>query len=717
MSANITVGTKVFGASVMAGVGATCVGCVAWLAPKLGFEDGASLAIWAGLLAGVTIAASGTVVAKLVAKAIHDVLGEAAHLRDAVRAGKLAERADVDHIDGEFKPIVVAFNETLAAFDGPFQKTSVALERFSRGDLPEKMTEPFPGDFDRQRQALNALIDVVIMRNEDLKGLLAAAGAGRLDVRADVTRYPGYNGKMIGGINQLLDAIVKPVEVAAERVALVAAGEAAPPIEQDFQGRFGELKRNLNRLIEVVDQRNRDLDLLIRAATEGRLEVRADAERYTGKNGQLIRGVNAMLDAVMQPVRRAEGAVDQLARGEIPKPFGEAWPGEFDALRKNLNRCAASVSDLVEQVGVAMAAGQLGRLEQRVDPARCAGAYADVLKGVNGMFDAMAAPVVEAVGVLGRYADRDLTPRMAGDYAGEYQRLQQVVNATGDALDAALGQVVSAVAQMTGASAQIASSSQAVAAGASTQAAALGQTSASLASVAEMAKRTSEHARQANALTRAAQAAAELGEGAVAQMTGAMAKIRASAEGTSQIIRDINDIAFQTNLLALNAAVEAARAGEAGRGFAVVAEEVRSLALRSKEAAQKTEALIKESVSQAGEGEGVARTVATGLGEILGGVTKVTAIVSEIGGEADAQARGAEQVQRAVADMDQVTQQNAASAEQSSSAAAELASQSDHLAAMVGGFKLAGAPARIAPARSPRRLAAAVPRSGGAARR
>jgi methyl-accepting chemotaxis protein len=714
MSANITVGTKVLGASVMAGVGAAAVGCVAWLAPKLGLEHGATLAVWAGVLGGLVIAASGIVVASLVGRAIHDVLGEAAHLRDAVRTGRLSERADVDHIDGEFRPIVVAFNETLAAFDGPFQTTSVGLERFSRGDLPEKMTEPFPGDFDRQRQALNALIDVVLMRNEDLKALLAAAAEGRLDKRAEVARYPGYNGKMIGGINQLLDAIVKPVEVAAERVASIAAGEVTARIEQDFQGRFGELKQNVNRLIEVVEQRNRDLDLLIRAATEGRLEVRADAEKYGGKNGALIRGVNAMLDAITTPVRRAEAVVDQLARGETPPPLAEAWQGEFDALRQNLNRCAASVAGLVEQVGVAMGAGQLGRLEARVDPSRCQGAYADVLTGVNGMFDAMAAPVVEAVEVLGKYADRDLTPRMSGQYGGEYQRLREVVNATGDALEAALGQVVGAVEQMTSASAQIASSSQAVASGASSQAASLGETSASLASVAEMSKRTSEHARQADVLTRAAQGAAEQGEGAVAQMTGAMAKIRASAEGTSQIIRDINDIAFQTNLLALNAAVEAARAGEAGRGFAVVAEEVRSLALRSKEAATKTEALIRESVTQAGEGEAVARTVATGLAEILAGVSKVTTIVSEIGGEADAQARGAEQVQKAVADMDQVTQQNAASAEQSSSAAAELASQSDQLAAMVAAFKLAGAAPRLAPAGGVRRL---QPRSGSAARR
>ena len=111
---------------------------------------------------------------------------------------------------------------------------------------------------------------------------------------------------------------------------------------------------------------------------------------------------------------------------------------------------------------------------------------------------------------------------------------------------------------------------------------------------------------------------------AMAEMGGAMDKIRASAEGTSQIIKDINEIAFQTNLLALNAAVEAARAGEAGRGFAVVAEEVRSLALRSKEAANKTEALIQESVRQTGEGASTAKLVGEKLTEISGIVGKVS---------------------------------------------------------------------------------------------
>jgi methyl-accepting chemotaxis protein len=176
-----------------------------------------------------------------------------------------------------------------------------------------------------------------------------------------------------------------------------------------------------------------------------------------------------------------------------------------------------------------------------------------------------------------------------------------------------------------------------------------------------------------------------------------MGRIQASAEGTSQIIKDINEIAFQTNLLALNAAVEAARAGEAGRGFAVVAEEVRSLALRSKEAANKTEVLIRQSVRDAGEGAATAREVGDKLADIAGGISRVTEIVVEIAETAREQAAGIEQVNVAVGHMNTVTQQNAAASEESSSTAQELSAQSAELEALVTTFQLgagAGAPPR-----------------------
>jgi methyl-accepting chemotaxis protein len=171
-------------------------------------------------------------------------------------------------------------------------------------------------------------------------------------------------------------------------------------------------------------------------------------------------------------------------------------------------------------------------------------------------------------------------------------------------------------------------------------------------------------------------------------MAAAMDRIRASAQGTSEIIKVINEIAFQTNLLALNAAVEAQRAGEAGRGFAVVADEVRSLALRSKEAARQTEDLIRQSVREATAGAATSKHVSDKLGQIATAVIEVTDIVGGIAGAARRQAGGIRELQGAVAQIDSVTQQNAANSEESSATAAELASQAGTLAAVVGAFRL-----------------------------
>jgi methyl-accepting chemotaxis protein len=186
-----------------------------------------------------------------------------------------------------------------------------------------------------------------------------------------------------------------------------------------------------------------------------------------------------------------------------------------------------------------------------------------------------------------------------------------------------------------------------------------------------------------------------------------MQQIRSSAQRTSAIIKDINDIAFQTNLLALNAAVEAARAGDAGRGFAVVAEEVRSLALRCKEAAQKTEALIQESVQQASGGEGTARSVGSTLASISEQVKEMSGMVTAIAASSREQSASVGAVESAVAEVDRVMQQTAASAEQSSSAAIELNGQAEELGAMIGTFRLeVGGAEAIAPAHKAGRPAA-----------
>ena len=167
-----------------------------------------------------------------------------------------------------------------------------------------------------------------------------------------------------------------------------------------------------------------------------------------------------------------------------------------------------------------------------------------------------------------------------------------------------------------------------------------------------------------------------------------MRRIRKSGQSTAQIITDINEIAFQTNLLALNAAVEAARAGDAGRGFAVVADEVRALALRSKEAALKTETLIEDSLKLTEEGEVVSGRVRDGLDSVEKSVGKLSTVVAGISAASRDQAVRLGQIHSAVAQIDAVTQQNAAISEESAVAAQELSAHAEESAALVSQFRV-----------------------------
>ena len=406
--------------------------------------------------------------------------------------------------------------------------------------------------------------------------------------------------------------------------------------------------------------------------------------------------------------------IAEFENGKVPNEVRESYQGELGLTVASMNRFVGTMQKRNLDLATLFEAGQQGRLDVRIDTSKYSGYNGKLLVGVHGLIEVVRAPIQEATATLERLAKRDLTARMIGDHPGEFAHVKAAVNDTAQALHDALTQVARSIDQVSGAAQQIAASSQSVAAGASEQASSLEETSSSLESMTSMVKTSADHAHTASALAQSARATAEEGAGAMQQMSSAMEKIRASAEGTSQIIKDINEIAFQTNLLALNAAVEAARAGEAGRGFAVVAEEVRSLALRSKEAANKTEALIRESVRETGEGDATAKLVTGKLTEITSMVGKVTDIVAEIAASAREQASGVEQVTNAVAQMNQVTQQNAASSEESSSAAVELSGQSEELAALVAAFELdntARAATRAAPSRAaqPRRQPPTAP--------
>jgi methyl-accepting chemotaxis protein len=238
--------------------------------------------------------------------------------------------------------------------------------------------------------------------------------------------------------------------------------------------------------------------------------------------------------------------------------------------------------------------------------------------------------------------------------------------------------------QTSSASGQVSSASQSLAQGASEQAASVEEVTASIEEMASMTKQNATNANEAKSLAANATAGTDKGTEAMGRMSAAIEDIKRSSDETAKIIKTIDEIAFQTNLLALNAAVEAARAGEAGKGFAVVAEEVRNLAQRSAQAAKDTAEMIEGSVKNADNGVAISTEVATLLDEISGNNRQVNDLVAEIAAASNEQAQGIDQINTAVGQMDQVTQSNAANAEESASASEELSAQAEQLNDVVG---------------------------------
>ncbi|MFN7939568.1 MAG: methyl-accepting chemotaxis protein [Bryobacteraceae bacterium] len=262
------------------------------------------------------------------------------------------------------------------------------------------------------------------------------------------------------------------------------------------------------------------------------------------------------------------------------------------------------------------------------------------------------------------------------------------IRSTNHVLRAIVSELSEGAVQVAGAAAQVNASSQSLAQGSSEQASSLTETSASSEEINAMARKNSDNSATAATLMTQSQQKFARANTSLDHSVVAMTEINTQSDKISKIIRTIDEIAFQTNILALNAAVEAARAGEAGMGFAVVADEVRNLAQRCAQAAKDTATLIEESIVKSNDGKTKVDQVATAIREITCETEKVKTLVDEVNLGSQEQARGIDQIGKAIMQMEQVTQQTAARAEESAAAAEQLNAQSDALKEIVGRLTL-----------------------------
>lgn len=415
------------------------------------------------------------------------------------------------------------------------------------------------------------------------------------------------------------------------------------------------------------------------------------------------------------------GVYKRLGRGGREVFIQASYNPVFDGKGKvvKIIKLATDITDqmMVENIQKMVARASAGELAHRIDGTILKGTALALATSINQLLDAVVAPISETQRAMKAVAAGDVTVRMEGDFKGEFKVLQDAVNQS-------IGQLEQTVRSMAKSSTAIDSASRDIAEGNSNlarrtqeQASSLEETASSIEEMTATVKQNAANATQGSQLAVSARSSAEKGNDVVAKAIVAMTAITERSKRVADIIGVIEQIAFQTNMLALNAAVEAARAGDQGRGFAVVASEVRNLAQRSATAAREIKGLIKDSAEKVDEGAALVNNSGEVLAEIMVGVKRVADIVGEISAASEEQARGIEQINTAVMQMDKMTQQNAALVEESSSAAAAMRDQSSAMTEIVATFTLGEDEQAPAPRAAPRAAAPAPkPASKPAAR-
>ncbi len=649
--------------------------------------------------------------------AVQAMMVDASMLSKAAVEGKLATRADAAKHKGDFQKIVSGVNNTLDAVIGPLNVAARYVDDISKGNIPAKITDTYNGDFNTLKNNLNTCIDAVNSLVADAGVLAKAAVEGKLATRADASQHKGDFRRVVEGVNNTLDAVIGPLNVAAKYVDDISKGNIPAKITDTYNGDFNTLKNNLNTCIDAVNALVADAAMLAKAAVDGKLATRADASKHKGDFQKVVSGVNNTLDAVIGPLNVAADYVAKISIGDIPPVITDNYNGDFNTIKNNLNTCiqatnqqaaaakgislgdltavvkvrsdndvmAKSLIDVIKAVNALVADANVlskaavdGELSIRADATKHQGDFRKVVEGLNAVMVAVSIPVQELREVLGALEGGDLTLPMKRSYAGTWDELKSAVNNMLKKLTEVVTDVNSGAQALSSASEEVSATAQSLSQAASEQAAGVEETSASIEQMTSSIAQNTENAKITDGMaSKAAKDAADGGQ-AVEATVAAMKQI-------AQKIGIIDDIAAQTNLLALNAAIEAARAGEHGKGFAVVAAEVRKLAERSQVAAQEIGEVASSSV-------GLAEKAGKLLNEIVPNIRKTSDLVQEITAASTEQSSGVGQINSAVSQLNKTTQQNASSSEELAATSEEMSSQAEKLQQTMSFFVLEGSP-------------------------
>ena len=664
---------------------------------------------------------------------LNGFISDMAHMAAEHDRGDIDVMLDTNKFQGAYKAMAQGLNGMLLGHITVKKKAIAVVKEFGEGNFDAPL-EQFPGKkafindtIEQVRSNLKALI-------EDAYWLAAQAQDGNLSARADADKHHGDFRKIIAGINHALDAIVGPVQETIAQVTHFSRGEMNGSIQSEFKGDFAELKKRLNYLAGTMQGVIASCDYVRNQHDLGDIDITIAAERFKGDFGTMANNINAVIISHIELNRKAMAVIKAFGEGDFNAPL-EQFPGKKAFINDTVEQVRNNIKTFIADMQNMSTQHDLGDIDVVMDANKFQGDYKVMAEGVNGMVNGHIAVKKKAMACIKEFgegnfeaqlesfpgkkafindtieqvranlmaliADTDMLAQAAQDgriqtraeaarHQGDFRKIIEGINNTLETIVNPIITVKTAVDSISTAAKEISAGNADLSHRTEQQAASLEETASSMEELASTVKQNADNAKQANQMAMAASDVAAKGGNMVQQVVDTMHSINESSRKIVDIISVIDAIALQTNILALNAAVEAARAGEQGRGFAVVASEVRNLAQRSAAAAKEIKELIDDSVGKVEDGSKLVGEAGKTMADIVSSVRSVTDIMADIAAASVEQSSGIDQVNKAVNQMDEVTQQNAALVEEAAAAAESLEEQAQTLADTVAQFRLDG---------------------------
>ncbi len=361
---------------------------------------------------------------------------EIMRLVEASRDGHLSERGKADQFEGVHREIVQGINEMLDAILLPIGEGNRILAQISNGKIDELIAQTYKGDHEKMKLAVNNVAVVVQALQKEMARLTEASKDGQLSDRGKPEQFAGAYAEIVRGVNTMLDAILLPIGEGNRILAQISNGKIDELIAQTYKGDHEKMKLAVNNVALVVQGLQKEMARLTEASKDGQLSDRGKPEQFAGAYAEIVRGVNTMLDAILLPIGEGNRILAQISNGKIDELIAQTYKGDHEKMKQAVNNIAIVVQNLQKEMARLTDASKDGQLSDRGKPEQFAGAYAEIVRGVNTMLDAILLPIGEGNRILAQISNGKIDELIAQTYKGDHEKMKQAVNNIGIVLQA-----------------------------------------------------------------------------------------------------------------------------------------------------------------------------------------------------------------------------------------------------------------------------------------